>query len=103
VTYYAQKLGKWRKVSTYGGKLAENITQAVARDILAEAMLRLNSKGFMIVLHVHDEIVCEVGDINLETDKTEILDTVTELPYWAEVEPALPISAKIWAGKRYRK
>ena len=48
------------RLTTYGGKLVENIVQGVARDVLGEAMMNLRNKGFNIVMHVHDEIVLEV-------------------------------------------
>ena len=48
------------RLNTYGGKLVENIVQAIARDVLGEAMINLRNKGFDIVMHVHDEIVLEV-------------------------------------------
>ena len=51
---------KSKRLTTYGGKLVENIVQAIARDVLAEAMMNLRNKGFNIVMHVHDEIVLEV-------------------------------------------
>jgi len=53
---------KWTRIETYGPKLVENIVQAVSRDILAEAMLRLEKAGFDIVMHVHDEVVLEVPE-----------------------------------------
>jgi DNA polymerase len=52
-----KKGGRWDRVETYGGKLVENITQAMARDVMAEAMLRLDEAGFNVNLTVHDEIV----------------------------------------------
>ena len=51
---------KSKRLTTYGGKLVENIVQAIARDVLGEAMMNLRNKGFNIVMHVHDEIVLEV-------------------------------------------
>ena len=51
---------KWDKIESYGGKFVENIVQAIARDILAESMIRLEKKGFNIVMHIHDEVVIEV-------------------------------------------
>lgn len=53
---------KSTRLTTYGGKLVENIVQAIARDVLGEAMMNLRNKGFNIVMHVHDEIVLEVED-----------------------------------------
>lgn len=54
-----QKTKQWTRVPTYGGKLVENITQAIARDLLAEAMLALDDEGFTLLTTVHDEVVCE--------------------------------------------
>ena len=53
---------KWMRIETYGPKLVENIVQATARDLLAQAMLRLRNRGFDIVMHIHDEAVLEVPD-----------------------------------------
>lgn len=85
--------------SMYGGKLAENITQAVARDILAWAMLKVDKAGFPIVLHVHDEIVAEI----LRSSKLT-LDRLSEImcqkPVWAA---GLPLAAEGYEAQRYRK
>ena len=51
---------KQTRLTTYGGKLVENIVQAIARDVLGQAMINLRDNGFNIVMHVHDEIVLEV-------------------------------------------
>jgi DNA polymerase len=51
---------KWERLETYGGKLVENITQAVARDCLGAAMIRLEDAGYRIVMHVHDEVICDM-------------------------------------------
>jgi len=61
ITYWGinQTTRKWEKQETYGGKLVENIVQAIARDCLAHSMLRLAEEGFKIVMHVHDEVVIE--------------------------------------------
>ena len=53
---------KSKRLTTYGGKLVENIVQAIARDVLAQAMINLKNHGFNIVMHVHDEIVLEVEE-----------------------------------------
>ena len=54
-----QTTGKWTRLRTYGGKLVENIVQAIARDCLAAAMTRLEAEGYQIVMHIHDEVVIE--------------------------------------------
>ena len=90
---------QFNETSTYGGKLAENITQAVCRDILAEAMFRTHYQGFPVVLHVHDEIVSEVDKNKNQLDKFKAL--MSEVPEWAT---GLPIKVgDCWAGNRYRK
>lgn len=86
------------KQQTYGGKLVENIVQATARDVLAEAMLRLDSAGYPIVFHIHDEAVAEVpeGQHSIE-EMNEIMSVV---PDWAE---GLPLAAAGFETKYYMK
>lgn len=86
----------WARVGTYGGSLLENVVQAVCRDLLAEAMLRLDDAGFSIVLHVHDEIVSE--EICGRADEMTAL--MGEVPAWAE---GFPIAVKCEAMRRYGK
>ncbi len=98
--YYGmnQQTKKWCELETYGGKLVENITQAVARDCLALNIERLEAAGFPIVFHVHDEVV-----IDVERERAD-LSTVTKImsqpPEWAK---DLPLSADGWIGEYFTK
>jgi DNA polymerase bacteriophage-type len=97
----------------FGGVWAENVVSGIARDLLAEAMLRIEAAGYPIVLHVHDELVCEVPSfgqtdhgswISSSTSPLLNLDEFTRLmtckPAWAL---ELPIAASAWTGSRYAK
>ena len=68
-----QTTRKWEKTETWGGKLVENIVQAVARDCLAVALLRLDAAGYDIVFHVHDEIIAEAPDGSRWQDMADIM------------------------------
>jgi DNA polymerase len=90
---------QWTRQSTYGGKLVENVTQAVARDVLAEALTRLEATGrYRPVLSVHDEIIAESSSKQSSVAAYEAI--VTKNPGWAD---GLPIAAEAWHGTRYRK
>lgn len=91
--------GRWVRIDTYGGKLAENVTQASCRDILTHAMLHVEAAGYPIVLHVHDEIASEVprGFGSVE----ELEHIMGEMPAWAADWPIH--AAGGWRGHRYRK
>jgi DNA polymerase bacteriophage-type len=82
----------------YGGLWAENVVSGIARDLLAEAMLRIEAAGYPIVLHVHDEIVAEVPEGFGGLD--EFTHLMTRKPAWAL---ELPIAAKAWTGGHYAK
>ncbi len=82
---------------TYGGRLTENVVQAIARDLMAESMLEIE-KLFDVILLVHDEIVAErkIG----EGDLAEFQRLMANAPAWAT---GLPIKVEGWKGKRYKK
>lgn len=71
---------KWLRLESYGPKFVENIVQGTARDILAEAMLRLNTAGYKIVMHVHDEAVIEAPP---DTSLADICAVMGQAPAWA--------------------
>ena len=73
---------KWQRIETYSGKLVENITQATARDILAEAMWRFEKAGIDVVGHVHDEAICEVPKDRWTVD--EVCKIMNQNPVWAD-------------------
>ncbi|MDU2503924.1 MAG: DNA polymerase [Peptoniphilus harei] len=87
---------KWDKIESYGGKFVENIVQAIARDILAEAMMRLEKKEFNIVMHIHDEVVIESDSSSIE----EINEIISIVPSWA---PGLILDADGFESEFYKK
>ena len=83
ITYKSsnQTSGKWETTDTYGGKLTENVVQAIARDCLAVSIKRLTEKGFKIVMHIHDEVVIEAP---METSVDEVCEIMGQDIEWAE-------------------
>lgn len=100
ITYWGQGVArKWQKLETYGGKLVENIVQASARDLLAEAITRIENAGHRIVMHIHDEVVID-EPINSGITVADICALMNELPEWAE---GLPIDADGYECGFYQK
>jgi len=94
-----QTTRKWEKTKTWGGTLAENLTQAVARDCLAEKMLLADSQGYNIVFHVHDELVIDVPKHDARA--AELIDRIMSEPIeWA---PGLPLKGGTYECEYYRK
>ena len=89
---------KWSRIETYGPKLVENIVQGTARDLLAEAMLRVEKKGYPIVMHCHDEIIAEVPEGSGSVD--EMCEIMAIQPKWAE---GLPLRADGYSCSFYQK
>ena len=89
---------KWSRIETYGPKLVENIVQGAARDLLAEAMLRVEEKGYPIVMHCHDEIIAEVPEGTGSVE--EMCEIMAVQPKWAA---GLPLRADGYECKFYQK
>lgn len=90
---------QWSVQTTYGGKLCENITQASARDVLRDALIRLDDLDWAVFMHVHDEALAEIDDDG--ADYREDLEKIMcNIKPWCR---DLPIAAEAWQGKRYRK
>ena len=89
----------WVPMDTYGGRLTENIVQAVAHDILRHAILALRAAGYPCVLHVYDEVICEVPAGAGSIEQFEAI--MSEMPAWAQGWPVR--AAGGWRGRRYRK
>lgn len=90
---------KWQRVKTYGGKIFENLCQAVARDVLFYNMPRVETAGYDIVLSIHDELLTEAPDRE-EFNDIHLSELISTVPEWAE---GLPLSARGFTGYRYKK
>lgn len=92
---------QWTYVDTYGGKLTENIIQAIARDLLADSMLRVDKAGYDIVMHVHDEVVVELLSGIAENHNLAVLcDIMGQEVSWAK---GLPLTADGYLTPFYKK
>lgn len=99
IHYYTvgQQTRKWEVTSTYGGKMTENIVQAIARDCLAETLRRIDAKGLQVVFHVHDEVII---DAPMDTTVEEICDLMAEPISWA---PGLILKGAGFESNYYMK
>jgi DNA polymerase bacteriophage-type len=97
VTYWAENnlTHQWAEFAAYGGLYAENIVQGTARDLLADAMLRVDAAGMRPILSVHDEVVLETSHA-----EASVMEIMTTPPPWAA---DLPLAAKLVHGLRYMK
>ena len=96
-----QETKQWGLIDTYGGKLTENIVQAISRDLIGYAMENLESNGFGITMHVHDEAIAEVQD-NGDADKwlDKMINIMKQPPDWAS---DLPLNAAGFTSPYYQK
>jgi len=93
-----QETKQWTKLSTYGGKLVENAVQAIARDCLRDAMIRLDDAGYKTVMHVHDEVIADMPDDVGSLD--DMYDIMGQPVKWA---PGLLLKADGFEHGYYRK
>lgn len=90
---------QWSRINTYGGKLVENCTQAIARDVLAASMADIEASGYDITLTVHDEIITECPDTD-DYDVDTLCQMMCDAPLWAA---GLPLAAAGFEAYRYKK
>ena len=93
-----QSSRKWEATDTFGGKLVENVVQAIARDCLADAIMRLEAAGFPVVFHIHDEVVIEAPPEKADLDA--VIQILSQPVPWA---PGLPLGADGWVGDYFTK
>ncbi len=100
IVYDSAVKGRVKREEIYGGKIIENIDQAIARDLLADAMLRIDETGDEIVMHVHDEVIVEVPDECVDEARDSMEAIMKVVPVWAK---GLPVNAKPEVMLRYGK
>lgn len=92
---------KWGRIETYGGKLVENVVQAIARDCLAQAIEHLEAAGLPVVFHIHDEVVIDTAAFDTNDAMLDKVVEIMSLPIpWAE---GLPLGADGWVGQFFKK
>jgi DNA polymerase len=96
IEFFDNARGQWKPARAWFGTLTENTVQAVARDLLAAALLRFEARGLPVVFHCHDEVVIEVPEGSIS--EQEVLDLLLEPPTWAA---GLPLGGKVHSGRLY--
>lgn len=92
---------KWGRIETYGGKLVENVVQAIARDCLAQAIEHLEAAGLPVVFHIHDEVVIDTPAFDSNAVMLDKVVKIMSTPIpWAE---GLPLGADGWVGAFFKK
>jgi DNA polymerase len=91
---------EWPRARLWKGLACENITQAVANDLLRDALWRLEEEGLDVVLHVHDEIVLEVPEADADSAAQRLVKVMSTPPAWAY---GLPLNAEVATMSRYGK
>jgi DNA polymerase len=99
LTFMSVEQGKWKRVYTYGGSMAQTATQAAARDVMMHTFPLIEAYGYRIVLSVHDEVLTETPD-DPRFNEPELASLLATNPPWAE---ELPLAAAGWEGYFYRK
>lgn len=89
---------KWTRIETYGGKLVENVVQAIARDCLSQAITHLEQAGIPVIFHIHDEVVIECSADTASLD--DVVRIISQPIPWA---PDLPLGADGWVGQFFKK
>lgn len=95
-----QTTKKWERIPTYGGKLTENIVQAIARDCLAESIRNLVAKEYRVLFHIHDEVIAEVPKNDNRFTLENAIKIMCQVPKWAE---GLPLNADGFTNNYYKK
>ena len=98
ITYMSMKSGKWVRVHTYGGKITENVVQAISREILEDKKLKLDNLGYDIILSVYDEVVCE-----MPIGKGSVKEFAEVMQERSSFYSDWPIRVEAWEGERYKK
>ena len=89
-----------KRITLFGGKLAENLASATARDVLGEILLNLDAAGYRVVMHIHDEVVVEVPTADVDTALKDVHRIMTTTPEWLE---GLPLAAETFISPHYTK